>query len=116
MSVVSLTATAAKYNAITKKALVAGHTDGVTYPLTGADENLILVVYNSSADTAYDLTVKKPANQIWTSAGADIVLEIPFGEVAILPLESAKFYDPTAGVITLDVENAALKFALFQVS
>lgn len=116
MPVVNLTATAAGYNTITKKALVAGHTDGVTYSLTGADENMILVVYNSSADTAYDLTIKAPANAIWTSGITDVVLEIPFGEVALVPVESAKFLDVTTGKITLDVENAALKFALFQLS
>lgn len=115
MAIVTLTANAAPYNAITAKALTAGHTDGVVYANVRSDETTTLIVYNSSADTAYDLTVKAPSNAINTSALTDIVKEIAFGEVAIVPLETAKYLDVTTGKITLDVENAALKFVLFSV-
>lgn len=115
MAVVELTKVEAPFNAITKATPVAGHTDGVTYVLADHDESMILVVRNVSADTNYDLTVKAPANKIWTSAETDVVLEIPFGDIAVVPLESAKFLDVTTGKITLDVEHASLQFAVFQI-
>ena len=109
----TLSGTSVGHNEIVTKALVAGDVDGNIYVSQANDEKTIIVAYNSSADTAYDLTVKAPV--LYNYAGkdlSDIVKEIPFGQVAVISVESARYTD-TTGKINIDVENAALKIAVF---
>lgn len=115
MTVVTLTPVKAGYNTSTNATLTAGHTDGVEYVLPSADEKTMVLVYNSSTDTNYDVTIVKPAAGKGTFAASpvDVVVEVPFGKVSMIMVESAKFLDVTTGKINLDVENAALKFAVF---
>lgn len=115
MAVVALTPVKVDYNEVKVATLVAGHTDGVTYVLPSADEKTMVCVYNSSADTAYDVTIKMPAagKGGYAPAIADVVTEVAAGSMAMIMVESAKFLDVTTGKISLDVENAALKFVVF---
>ena len=118
MAIVSLTPISVPFNTATVGTLTASTTDGLEYAPTRVgtyknktmkDENTLLVVYNSSADTAYDITIKAPTNKVATSAAADVVVEVAFGKTAYIPLESAMWKDHTTGKITFDSENAALK-------
>lgn len=109
----TLSGTSIGHNEIVTKALVAGDVDGNIYVSQANDEKTIIVAYNSSADTAYDLTVKAPV--LYNYAGKDlpdIVKEIPFGQVAVISVESARYTDTTSK-INVDVENAAIKIAVF---
>lgn len=111
--VVVLTGIVVASNSIVEKTLVAGDVDNSTLVFPASDEKTIIVVYNSSADTAYDVTVKAPVNPNYAGFGmADLVKEVAAGKVAVVRVESARYADVT-GKITIDVENAALKFAVF---
>lgn len=112
-AVVVLTGTVVASNSIVEKALVVGDVDNNTLILPASDEKTIIVVYNSSADTAYDVKVKAPVLPNYAGNGiTDLVKEIAAGKVAIIRVESARYADIT-GKITIDVENAALKIAVF---
>lgn len=112
-AVTVLSGTIVPENSIIEKALVAGDVDNSTLVLPASDEKTIIVVYNSSADTAYDVTIKAPVNPNYAGNGiANLVKEVAFGKVAIIRVESARYADVT-GKITIDVENAALKIAVF---
>lgn len=100
-------------NSITDKALVACGLGGNTYTLQARDEDVIIVAYNSSADTAYDLRVNAPGNPNYAGKDvADIVEELAAGNVGIINVESAKYVDET-GKINIVAENAAIKLAIF---
>lgn len=110
---ITLTGTVANFNSITTKALVAGDVDGNHYVAQASDTKTIIIAYNSSADTAYDLTVKAPLEPSYAGKGiSDLILEIPFGQVALVNVESARYADVN-GKINIDVENAAMKLAVF---
>lgn len=86
-------------------ALTAGDaTDGNECDFTGRE---IIVVRNSSADTAYDFTVKSVASQR-TGRTGDLVKEIPFGEVLVIPPLGVDGFYQAGGKLWIDVENAAL--------
>lgn len=105
--------TEALHNDITDKALVACGLGGNTYTLQARDEDVIIVAYNSSSDTAYDLRVNAPASPNYAGIGvADLVEEIAAGNIALVNIESAKYVDST-GKINLVAENAAIKLAIF---
>lgn len=111
--VVALTGTVVPNNSIVSKALTAGDVDGNTFILPASDEKTIIVAYNSSTDTAYDITVKAPVLPNYAGKGiADKTFEIAAGRVAIIRVESARYADVT-GLINIDVENAAIKLAVF---
>lgn len=112
-AVVVLAGTVVPNNSIVEKTLVVGDVDNSTLILPASDEKTIIVVYNSSADTAYDVTVKAPVSPNYAGFGvSNLVKEVAAGKVAVIRVESAKYADVT-GKITMDVENAALKFAVF---
>lgn len=99
-------------NSIVSKAMVAGDVDGNTLTLPASDEKTIIVVYNSSADTAYDVKVKAPVLANYAGAITDLVKEVAAGYVAIIRVESAKYADVNK-MINIDVEHADLKLAVF---
>lgn len=109
----TLTGTVSLPNSITTKALVAGGLGGNKFTYLSRDDETIIIAYNSSEDTAYDLTVNAPVNPNYAGIGiADLVKSIPFGEIALINIESARYADKT-GIINLVVDNAAIKFAVF---
>lgn len=100
-------------NSIVTKAFVAGDLDGTILTFPASDEKTIIVAYNSSADTAYDVKVKAPASNVrYSSAPIDLVKEIAAGYVGIIRVESAK-YANDEGKINIDVEHADVKLAVF---
>lgn len=110
---ITLTGTIANFNSITTKALVSGDVDGNHYVAQASDTKTIIIAYNSSADTAYDLIVKAPLVPNYAGKDiSDLKLEIPFGQVALVNVESARYADVN-GKINIDVENAAIKLAVF---
>lgn len=111
--VVVLAGTVVPGNSIVEKALVAGDVDGSTLLLPASDEKTIILAYNSSADTAYDVKVKAPTNPNYAGHGvSDLVKEVAAGKIALIRVESARYADVT-GMINVDVENAAIKLAVF---
>lgn len=110
MAIVNLddTKISAKVNVPAVGALTASTTDGLEYTVKTADEKTCLIVYNSSDDTAYDITIKQPANPTVGGANADKVVEIAAGKVAVIEVESAKYMDAVSKKITFDSENIAL--------
>lgn len=113
MAVIALTPVKVVYNTVTVSDLTASHTDGVTVVVPASDEKTMIVVYNSSADTAYDVTIKAPVNKLYAGSLVDKVVEVGFGKVAMIQVETAKFVDKVSNKITFDVENAALLFSTF---
>lgn len=112
-AVTAHTGTEALHNDITDKALVSCGLGGNTYTLQARDEDVIIVAYNSSAHTAYDLRVNAPANPNYAGKDvADIVEELAAGNIALVNVESAKYVDNT-GKINIVAENAAIKLAIF---
>ncbi len=100
-------------NSIVTKAFVAGDLDGTILTFPASDEKTIIVAYNSSTDTAYDVKVKAPASNVrYSSSPIDLVKEIAAGYVGIIRVESAK-YANDEGKINIDVEHADVKLAVF---
>lgn len=89
--------------------LTATNTDGMEYTVAAADEKTCLIVYNSSTDTAYDVTIKSPTNACVGGKYPDKVVEIAAGKVAVIEVETAKYMDAVSKKVTFDSENAALK-------
>lgn len=110
---ITLTGTSVGANEIVAKALVSGDVDGNHYSLQVNDEKTVIIAINTSADTAYDLTVKEALKPNYAGKDVgDLIKEIPFGEIALISVESARYADQT-GKINIDVENAAIKLAVF---
>lgn len=90
-------------------AFVAGDVaNGNDFVTTGRE---IVLVWNTSADTAYDFTVT-PAADRFGRVGTSIVHEVDFAAVSMFgpfPLEG---WRQTDGKIWLAVENAALTIAV----
>ncbi len=101
------------FNEIVPTALTAFDASaGAEYVVTGSDENVIMLVVNTDAGNAEDLTIKAPTNKMWSSALADLTVSIPASEVTILRLESAKYMDPVTKKITF-AGTADVKAAVF---
>lgn len=91
---------------------VAGNVaDGNDFVFNGKQ---VLLVQNSSEDTAYDLTIKSRPDAL----GRDLpssqqVIEIPFGEThAVGPLAMVGWRQ-TNGRVNINVENAALLLCVY---
>lgn len=87
--------------------------DGVefTMPKT-TDEYVVLMAYNSSSDTAYDVTVKAPASGSYAAATSDKVKTgLAAGKIAFFRIESAR-YASNVGKVKAVGSNAAIKFAV----
>jgi|GEM_PF-2473652 len=114
MAVTSLTPTKGAFNTITEFAFTAATTaaDGIEFTLPKAsDEYVTIIATNTSADTAYDITLKKPTAGSYAAAGADLVHELAAGEFAVIRIESARFAN-TNGKVKLVPENAAVTVAV----
>lgn len=106
---------AANFNTISVGELTASNTDGLEYTVNAGDEKTVLVAYNSSADTAYDLTIKSPTNKCVGGSNVDKVVEIAAGKIALVAVETAKYMDSVSKKVTLDSENAAIKAIVFEI-
>lgn len=94
-------------------ALVAGDaTDGNECDFTGRE---IIVAYNSSVDTAYDLTINSVASQR-TGRTGNLVKEIPFGEHLIIPPLGVDGFRQANGKLWIDVENAAILIGIVRMA
>jgi hypothetical protein len=112
MTVVSLTPQKIDFNVAEAITLTASNTDGVTFtPPTGC-ERFVILFQNTSADTAYDITLKVPTNASHATAVTDLVTELAAGAVAALVVETARWADASTGKVLVDSENAAIKAAV----
>lgn len=85
--------------------------DGFVIDAKAADHRLLLVFSNTSADTAYDITIKK-GNGL--QGVADITQEIAASKMAAIVVESGAFKNISGtnkGKIVAIPENAAVKMA-----
>lgn len=72
----------------------------------------VILAYNSSTDTNYDLTITGVADRYGRSA--NIVEEIPFGEYRALYLANEGWRDSATRKVLVTVENAAVKLAVLR--
>ncbi len=88
-------------------------TDGFTVDVSAyPDQKLLVVVENTSEDTAYDITVEMGDG---IQAIADLTKEIAAGKVAGVAVESGKFKhinDASKGKMVIIPENVAVKIAV----
>lgn len=110
MAVKKMTAVKGDLNKITEFAFEAATTasDGLSIVLPASDEYVVILIQNTSADTAYDITLKKPTKPSYAGATADVTHELGAGEFAIIRVESAR-YANTDGTVLLIPENVAVK-------
>ena len=86
--------------------------DGMKFQLPRkSDEYMVVVVHNTSADTAYDFTVKAPTKGSYAAASSDETHELAAGEFAFFRFESAR-YANTDGTVLFVPENVAVKAAV----
>lgn len=114
MAVKALTPVKGKLNDVVEFAFAAATstTDGFEFVLPGQDERVSILVTNTSADTAYDITLKAPADGTIGASTTDEVHELAAGECAIIKYESAKWMDKDDQKIVLVPENAAVEVAI----
>ena len=112
MAVVTLTAQEAVVNTPKAVTQVASTTDGFqVIPPTGC-ESFFFLINNTSADTDYSVTLKAPTNKNFGSAQADgDAVDVAFGDMAVIFVETARWEDASTGYILVDSENAALEVA-----
>lgn len=112
MAVVPLTAQKAEFNTPKVVTMVASTTDGVEVVVPTGCESFFLVFNNTSADTAYDITLKAPTNKAHASSPVDgAAVEVAFGGVAVLFVETARWMDASTRKVLVDSENAAITAA-----
>ncbi len=114
MAVTISTPVKGAFNAITEFAFTTATTaaDGIEFTIPKAsDEYVSILVTNTDATTAYDITLKKPTTGSYAAAGADLVHELAAGDFAVIRIESARFAN-TNGKVKLVPENAAVKAAI----
>ena len=71
------------------------------------DDSLALIVSNASEDTAYDVTVVKGTG-IRAGSGSgvgNLVVEVPFGEQVIIPLNDSDRFAQTNGSVYVNFET-----------
>lgn len=102
-----------KLNLITEFAFeeATSTTDGFKFTMPHTDENVTVLIANTSADTAYDITLKKPATGGYAASSGDVKVELAAGEYAAIKIESARFAN-NDGTVILIPENAAVKAAV----
>lgn len=111
MAVKVLTPVKAKYSVEIKKFAFEAATavaDGFEFTMPDKDESVQIIVTNTDAAIAYDITLKVPTSGNYAAASADKVLELAAGEYAIIRVESAVWAD-NAGLVTLIPEDLAVK-------
>lgn len=85
--------------------------DGFTVDYGYQDAKILLVFENTSADTAYDVTIKAGDS---IQGVADVTQEIAFGDKALFVAESGRFKNVSGtnkGKVLIIPENAAVKMA-----
>lgn len=80
--------------------------NGNTYRSTGRE---VLLVHNTSVDTAYDFTIRGEPDEL--GRDADTVHEIAFGDIAMYFL-ATKGFRKANRYVDLAAENAALEIAV----
>lgn len=113
MSVVTLTPQEIARNVAEVITMTASTTDGVEFVVPVGCERFVAVFNNTSADTAYDVTLKAPTNKTDGSAQADATaVEIAAAGVAALVVETARWMDASTRKVLVDSENAAITAAV----
>lgn len=104
-----------KFNTVNVTELTAfDGTAGAEYTPEKGDERVMVVIYNSDASNAEDVTIKAPTNPSKIGGAiADIKVSVGAGKIALVMIESAKFADEVTGKVTL-LGSADVKGAVFQ--
>ncbi len=110
-----VTGTAAKINTVTSATPIALNIDETAFKVDCADEGIVMAVYNSSADTAYDVTILAPVEGQYAATDENVTTEVDHGQIAFLTVESARYIDKK-GRLRIKGENAALICAFFKKS
>lgn len=101
-----------KFNDVNVATLTAfDATAGAEYTPTKADERTIVLIYNSDASNAENVTIKAPTNKTFASK-KDKVVSVGAGKVALVMVESAAYMDASTGKVTL-AGSADVKAAVF---
>lgn len=103
------------YNTVNVANLTAfDGTAGAEYTPEKSDERVMVVIYNSDASNAEDVTIKAPKNPSKIGGAiADVKVSVGAGKIAMVMVESAKFVDEETGKVTL-AGSADVKAAVFQ--
>ena len=113
MTVVTLTPQKIARNVAEVVTMTASTTDGVEFTVPTNCEKFVIVFHNTSADTAYDVTLKAPTYKSHSSAQADATaVELAAGAIASLVVETARWMDAHTQKVLVDSENAAIKAAV----
>lgn len=113
-AVTTTTAPGAYGGAWTELTLAAGDVaNGNDFTLTGRE---ILVMYNSSADTAYYVTLTSVAAAGTNRTGDITEVDIPFGEYHIFGPIGLDGWQQTDGKFYVNVENAAILLGVIRLS
>lgn len=104
-----------KFNTVNVTELTAfDGTAGAEYTPEKGDERVMVVIYNSDASNAEDVTIKAPTNPSKIGGAiADVKVSVGAGKIALVMIESAKFADEVTGKVTL-LGSANVKGAVFQ--
>lgn len=104
--------TDATMNNVAPATMGALSTDATAFKIDKSDENSVIVVYNSSEDTAYDVSILAPVEGSYGATDNDVKVEVGAGKSALISFESAKYVDNKQR-LRLKAENAAVKYAFF---
>lgn len=114
MAVKEMTPVKGNVNEITVFSLEAAEAvkDGMQFKLPKAtEEYLVVVVANTAADAAHNITLKAPTKGSYAAADSDVTQEIAAGGYAVIRIESAR-YANTDGTVVLVPDNLAVKAAV----
>lgn len=110
MAVVALTPQEVAFNVAEVITMTASTTDGVNFTVPKGCEAFFIMFHNTSADTAYDVTLKAPTNGGHGSAASDAdAVEIAADGIAILYVETSKWMDHSTKKVLVGSENAAIE-------
>ena len=78
-------------------------TDGGTYTVTKGDERTVLVIQNTDADNAENVTIKAPAHPVLGvgTGFPDKVVSVAAASTAICYVESMRYMDAASGKVTI---------------
>ena len=85
--------------------------DATNYEQCAYTGREVIIAHNSSADTAYDVTIESVASQR-TGRTGNLVVEVPFGEHVVIGPLGLDGFKQTDGKLYFRGENAAILFGV----
>lgn len=104
MAVKELTPIKATVNALTEVTLVAATSasDGFKFKMPRiSDEYVVVIVRNTNANTAKNVTIKAPTKGGYAAVSSDLTASLAAGEERVFRLESARYANNDGTVVII---------------